>query len=270
MQRMIRHAIIVSGFALALAGCGGGDQPANDAAAAANNQPAAAQAAVQPVANNGTPQAPVNGGPGNGGPQGMRPGVMGQVTAINGSTLTVQDARQGTTTSVTLSDSTQVYKQGTIELAAIPTGETIMARGTQDGDAFTADQIRVGAGGGPGAGGPPTGGDPGQDQQPPQGNSVQPPQGAPGNGAAGGPGAGGPGGMLFGTVTAVASDALTVQAQDGTTVQVKLATNGAVTQQVQGAASDITTGVQIMAVGDTTDSGITATMIQVMPAVAQQ
>jgi hypothetical protein len=219
---------------------------------------------------------------------------MGQVVSIDGTTLVVKgQGEQGTDITVTLNENTKYTKQATLDIASVPTGETVTAMGTQDGDVFTATQVRVGAvtemvgpNGTPQAGTP--GGDqqgqgaPGGDQQgqgapsdagQQGGNGGTPPAGGQpdsGQQGQGGPGGGNRGQRLSGTVESVADGVLTVKTSDGTTVQVHLAENGQVTQQVDATQADITVGAQVMVVGEQSDSAVTATQVSIMPAATQQ
>jgi hypothetical protein len=220
---------------------------------------------------------------------------MGQVVSIDGTTMVVKgQGDQGTDITVTLNESTKITKQSTMDIASVPTGETVTAMGVQEGDVFTATQVRVGAtadtGAGPNgtpqadgtpqAGGPggdqqgapngtPQAGGPGGDQQGQQGGT--PPSGGQGDAAQqGGQGQRGGGQRISGTVEAVADGVLSIKTSDGATVQVHLAENGQVTQQVAGTQADITVGAQVMVVGAQTDSAVTATQVNVMPATAKQ
>jgi hypothetical protein len=203
---------------------------------------------------------------------------MGQVVSIDGTTMVVKgQGGQGADITVTLNDSTKITKQATVDIASVPTGETVTAMGVQEGDVFTATQVRVGATANAGAGpnGTPQAGGPGGDQQGQQGGT--PPSGGQGDaaqqggqGGQGGQGQIGGGQRISGTVESVADGVLTVKIADGTSIQVHLAENGQVTQQVAGTQADITVGAQVMVVGAQTDSAVTATQVNVMPAAAKQ
>ncbi len=194
---------------------------------------------------------------------------MGQVVSIDGTTMVVKgQGDQGADITVTLNDSTKISKQTTVDIASVPVGESVTAMGVQEGNVFTATQIRIGAttdAGGPGgrgAGGTPQAGGPGADQQ----GGTPPAGGADQQGQAGG----NRGQRLSGTVEALADGTLTVKTTDGTSILVRLAENGQVTQQVDGTQADITVGAQVMVVGAQTDSAVTATQISVMPATTKQ
>jgi len=295
MKRLIGKMIVISGVVVALAGCGSSassgptqSNPAPTTAAAtttwttapgdAASQPAPADATGQPAPDS-SQQAP--GGSGK--------GVMGQVVSIEGTTMVLKgQGDQGTEINVTLNDSTKYTKQATMDIASVPAGETVTAMGIQEGTVFTATQVRVGAtadagagpNGTPQAGGPggdqqgapngtPQAGGPGGDQQGQQGGT--PPSGGQGDAAQpGGQGQRGGGQRISGTVESVADGVLTVKIADGTSVQIHLAENGQVTQQVAGTQADVTVGAQVVVVGAQTDSAVTATQVNVMPAAAKQ
>ncbi len=277
MKRLIGKMIVTSGIVVALAGCGSsassGPTQSNSAPAAAAatttwttapdsaGQGAPADASSQPAPAD-SQQSPGGGGQGG-------PGVMGQVASIDGTTMVVKgQGGQGADITVTLNDSTKISKQATVDIASVPVGESVTAMGVQEGNVFTATQIRIGAttdAGGPGgrgAGGTPQAGGPGADQQ----GGTPPAGGADQQGQAGG----NRGQRLSGTVEAMADGTLTVKTADGTSILVRLAENGQVTQQVDGTQADITVGAQVMVVGAQTDSAVTATQISVMPATTKQ
>jgi preprotein translocase subunit YajC len=174
--------------------------------------------------------------------------MMGKVTAVNGSTLTIEESQQQNTLTVALTVTTQVFKQSPLEFASIPVGETVNLNGTQATDVFTAQQIRVGADSGFGgsgqnntqgqAGALPTGGPQGDPGQPlGQGHNGAPPSN--GNTQASDL----MGQRLCGTVENVSSDTLTVKTTDGTSLKVKLASGSQVTQQVTAATADLTSDI---------------------------
>lgn len=104
--------------------------------------------------NGGTGSAggqPWQGGQGPSG-QARRPGVFGTVTAIDGSTITVQsrgvgqNAAQATpaTYTVDASNAAITKNNATASLSDIAVGDTIMAQGTVSGTSVTATTIRDG------------------------------------------------------------------------------------------------------------------------------
>lgn len=277
MKRLIGKMIVTSGIVVALAGCG---SSASSGPTQSNSAPAAAAATTTwttapdsagqgaPADASGQP-APADSQQASGGGGQGGPGVMGQVVSIDGTTMVVKgQGDQGADITVTLNDSTKISKQTTVDIASVPVGESVTAMGVQEGNVFTATQIRIGAttdAGGPGgrgAGGTPQAGGPGADQQ----GGTPPAGGADQQGQAGG----NRGQRLSGTVEALADGTLTVKTTDGTSILVRLAENGQVTQQVDGTQADITVGAQVMVVGAQTDSAVTATQISVMPATTKQ
>ncbi|MCL5997478.1 MAG: hypothetical protein M1546_15685 [Chloroflexi bacterium] len=240
MKHTIGKMIIVAGIAFALVGCGAGGS----------------SGATQPDAAG----APPDSTPGRGGQNQMSPGVTGKVISVDGSKITVEDQRQQSTITVALTDSTQVFKQMTIDLANVPAGESISAVGNQEGDVFTATQVQIGTAGGPSGNNP---GERGQQGGNAANGGQAPPEGTaqPGRGL---------GGRLFGTVEQVSGDTMTVKTTDGSTVQVRLATDGKVVQQVAGTSADITAGVQVSVMGEQNDTTMTAARITIVPATSQQ
>jgi hypothetical protein len=275
MKSRISRAVAAAIILILVAGCGtSATTGATQSNGAANGANTAATANPAPANNGQSNPAPANNGQGR-----VGPGVSGQVTAINGNTLTVQDQRQQSAITVNLTDSTQVFKQATIDIAKVPVGETISAFGSQDGDVFTATQVRIGAAGsglgGRGQGGP-NGGQGGG--QPPADGTAQPgggPNGGqpPADGTAQ-PGRGFGGGGVFGTVESVSGDTITVKTANGETVKVRLAQDGRITQQVAGTRADITVGVQVSVIGDATGeqngTTVTATQVNIVPLAQQQ
>ena len=87
----------------------------------ARNSAAAAPPGTASVANG---QAPV------------APGAMGTVLAVDGSTITIQDSRQQSNTTVTLTDNTQIFKQATIAMTDVAVGESLTALGSLNGRQF--------------------------------------------------------------------------------------------------------------------------------------
>lgn len=256
------RTIVMAGVASVLLAACGSQQAAQPAQ---SDQSAPAAQAAQPAAPATGDQAAQN-------PQGGQRGpmLMGQVTAVNGSTLTVQNQMQQTATNVAVTADTQIFKQATINLADAPTGEQISAFGTQQGDVFVASQIRIGVSGGfGGPGGAPPSSD--QNGQPPQGNPPQgnPPDGNPPQGAPqGGPNGNG-GTRISGTIEQVSANALTIKQADGATVQVQLANDGRMVQQVAATTADITTGTSVMVQGEQNGDTVTATRIELVPQMAQ-
>jgi hypothetical protein len=228
--RVLRNLLLAAGIAAALAGCG------QDAA---------------------TEQA----GPPAGGPGGARPGATGQVVSVDGSRLVLKDQRQGADITITLNESTQVFKQATVTLDQLAAGETIIATGALEGDVFVASSVRVGQAGGFPGGGPGRNG-----QAPPGDGTARPPAGGtpqpPRDGAAQ-PGRG-PGERLTGTLEKVAGDTLTVKTADGATVQARLAADARIMKSVAGALSDLAAGAQVMVTGEQNGDALVAARVEIM------
>lgn len=278
MKRTLSSIILASSLALGVSAYGATSLTKIANANAAPVTTISQQATTTQDTTNSPLPPPVRGG---------RPGAFGKVTAVNGTTLTVEDPRQQSTTTVTLTASTTISKEATLALGDVAVGETINAFGVQASDVFTATQVRVGQGGefgGHGHGGPPpAAAAQGQSSQG-AGQQAQGPQGAgpQGQGPQGvGPQGVGPrgkgsrpdhagGARLVGTVEQVTSTTLTVKTTAGATVTLKLATSGRVVKQMAGTSADITVGSYIMARGTQNDSAITATNIMLLPAPPQQ
>lgn len=97
-------------------------------------------------------EPPEGGGPGGFG--GAR--TIGQVTAVDGSTLTVETA-DGETVTVTVGSDTEVTVTVEASRADLEVGDDVQVTATVDGDAIVAESVRIGAVGfgGFGAGGAP-------------------------------------------------------------------------------------------------------------------
>ena len=89
----------------------------------------------RPPGANGTPGAMPGGAGFN--------GVRGAVTAVNGTTITVQNS-DGSTTTVELGATTQILRRQAITLAEVQAGDTVRATGSQAGDIFEATALQVG------------------------------------------------------------------------------------------------------------------------------
>ncbi|MGB7957550.1 MAG: DUF5666 domain-containing protein [Minisyncoccia bacterium] len=87
---------------------------------------------------------------GQGGQRQSPPGVFGQVTAINGTTITITDSRNNTTYTIDASSAAVTKNGAASSIASIAVGDTIMVQGTTSGDSVTATSIMDGFGGGHG------------------------------------------------------------------------------------------------------------------------
>ena len=206
---------------------------------------AVAQSTSQPAnsPSNGTPRAR----------NGVGPNVVGRVQAVNGSTITIQSLRGGSSATpqpaqtVQLTSSTTIHKQVDGPIGDVKVGMAVVAVGQQNGTVLQARQIQLlpdltptAQGGGAGGGG--TGG-------------------AGRTGGNGTPGANGAS-AVRGTVSAVSGDTITVQAANGgATSQIQLASGGRLIEQVDGTPADITPGVTLTAVGQQQGTTLVATSI---------
>src|SRR6185369_6859428 len=100
---------------------------------------------------NGTPGTGNGGGNRGGGFQGGQ-GVAGQVTAINGNTITLT-MRDGTTATVQVTDQTHIRKQDDGTISDIHVKDQLVATGPRNGDSIQADMIQLGGFGNFGRGG---------------------------------------------------------------------------------------------------------------------
>ncbi|MGD8195458.1 hypothetical protein ACEXQB_013285 [Herbiconiux sp. P18] len=223
--------------------------------------------------------APATAAPDAGGQQGSQGGggVSGEIAAISGSTLQVQD--DSSQTAVTYGDSTTITRTVTATTADITVGSCVTAVIGSPGDTSTTDAATAAAGtvtvtaavdgacdagfgfgGGGGAGGslpegmtPPTG--------MPDDASGSLPDGVAPTGAPEG-GMGSFGGFTSGLVTAVSGDTITVDATsaDGSTESSEITLDGStvVTKTETADASALTVGACVTAMGDSDDSGTMA------------
>lgn len=84
---------------------------------------------------------------GQGGQRQSPPGVFGQVTAINGTTITITDSRNNTTYTIDASSAAVTKNGAASSIASIAVGDTIMVRGTTNGDSVMAASVSDGFGG---------------------------------------------------------------------------------------------------------------------------
>jgi hypothetical protein len=213
----------------------------------------------QAAATTGNGSTPNSGTGGNGGFRGRVPGTAGEITAIDGTTLTVKD-RQNQSVKVTTSDSTRITIEKTVTVSAIATGDRISVTGTQSGTTVAASRISImdrqarvpGTGSGGGGLGPP-GGFNGRGGPPSTGANGNP------NGRVNGRA---PGGFAFGTVTKVDGGTITISSFDGSTTTVTTTPSTTVLKSVQGSFSDLKLGQKVRAIGTTgSDGSVAATSI---------
>ena len=82
-----------------------------------------------------------------GGSRGQFSGVFGQVTAINGTSITITDSRNSTTYIVDVSNATVTKNGAASSVSNIAVGDTIVVQGATSGDSVTATSIMDGFGG---------------------------------------------------------------------------------------------------------------------------
>lgn len=175
----------------------------------------------------------------------QKPAAVGQVTAINGSTITLTDKMSNTTYTVDAS-SAKLYThsapsaagqkptQTAISVADVKVGDTLMVQGTVNGSTITATTINDGL-----------------------------PMGGRGWGGHGRPG-------VRGTVTAVNGSTLTVKGQDGTTYTVDASSAKASKMQTI-SVSDISVGDSVNVNGTVSGTSVTAKQVMDgMPTPPQQ
>lgn len=183
-----------------------------------------------------TSSAPFGQGMRGMGMKGERPAVVGKVTAISGSTITVADQRPGETASTQYTvdaSNAKVLKGGMgtgpteSSVSAIVVGDIVAVRGTISGTSVTATEIM---------------------------NGVMPHRG-PGRGHG-----------TRGTVTAVNGSTITITGDNGTSYTVNAA-SAHVSKITTISASDIAVGDKLDVMGDVSGSTITAK--QIVDSIAQ-
>lgn len=213
-------------------------------------------------------------------------GVSGEIAALSGSTLQVQDTDSQTAVSYT--DSTTITQSVAAALADVTSGVCVTSisgdfgGGSGSGDSSSSDSTdaastaastvlistavdgacSIGFGGGAG-GGMPGGGTPPTDL--PDGGAIPTdapdgvmPTGAPGDGA----GAGGFGGFASGLVTAVSGSTITVQTTDAdganATSDITVDDSTTYTKTVSADSSALVVGACVTVMGESDDSGAVA------------
>lgn len=213
------------------------------------------------------------GGPMNGELPGGR-GTSGTITAVDGSTVTVESSDEsGTTYTVETSDDTTITEQVEGSLDDLAVGDNVSVMGeTADDGSITArsitdggDEAVAGFGGGPGGGGqmgtPPEGVE-GEMPEMPEGTDGEMPEPPEGMDGEGGMPMGGMGGLTLGTVTSVTDDTIVIETDDGE-VMVTVTDDTTVTVVQTLTVDDLEAGDTVRVSGETADTTITATRIQV-------
>jgi hypothetical protein len=233
-------------------------------AGSGGSTPAAASTGNGQTSNGGA--GGYGGQSGSGGFQGRFPGTSGQITAIDGTTLTVKD-RRNQSVKVTTSDSTRVTIEKTVTVSDIASGDRISVTGTKSGTTVAASRIAItdlqlpAPGSGSQSGTTPGSGPNGSQ------NGFGPPGGFNGRGGPPATDANGnpinranrrPGGFTFGTVTKVDGGTITISGFDGSTTTVTTTSSTTVTKSVQGSFSDLKVGQTVRATGATGSDGTVA------------
>ena len=252
MKRVITTTIAAGSLAMALAAAAV-TQPGLAAAASSSSTVSNVSAVASPTAQAGVAQSGTAAQAASAGQR--KPGVSGQVTAVSGNTLTVQDQRQQTAVSVTMTDTTQVFKQSTVDSSSLKTGVTISASGSTQNGVFTATKVQLGVTSSP-------------SERSSAPSTTAPSTTTPSTTTA--PSGKKAGNRVSGTVTQVSGSTITVQAADGTTTQVQLGTSATITERVAATKADITTGTRISVRGTMASNVVTATSIDILPATAAQ
>ncbi len=201
----------------------------------------------------GAPQQPgQNPGGGQPGPFGG-PGVSGTVKNVSGSTIQLS-AQDGSTVTVKTDSNTMFQKTVTGTLADIQVGARITVVGEQSSGTTTARTIQVMSAGGNPPGTPPAG-----SGQPAPGGTPPAPGGAPPS-----QGGGQPGGMpgLGGTVKSVSGNTIQLTGFDGSTTTVKVDDKTTIQKTASATLADIQANTQITVVGDSSGGTIAARMIR--------
>ena len=230
----------LGGAAAALALVGGGIGVAAMSGATDANRPTVAAAAAAQAEDDGS--APATCEPGGG----MRRGAGGTISAIDGSTLTLE-GREGEAVTVTTTDETTVRDAAEGAVPDIAEGDHVVVMGAEADGAVTA--VRVVDLGEL---------DPEADRPegapaPPEGEAPTPPEGAPDGGR--------PGRPTAGTVASVDGATFTVTTAEDETVTVTTTDETEVTVVTEIAVSDLAVGDEIRVGGEVTDGTVAADRI---------
>ncbi|MFC4858132.1 DUF5666 domain-containing protein [Actinophytocola glycyrrhizae] len=228
-----------------------------------------------------TEQGAAGQGNGRGGPGGGAgfPGATGEIAAISGTTMQVQNAQSGQV-SVTYTDTTTFTQQVAATLAELKVGDCVRVTsedsGDDSGDSVTAATVSIsesvdgscGIQGGGGRGMPGGGMAPPSGERPsrPSGERPSRPSGAP---SAPGGGDRGQFGGASGTVTAVTADGFTVEStvpgsEDTRMATVTVSAGTTWTTNADATAAALEVGRCVTATGESDDTGaVTATNINI-------
>ncbi len=203
-----------------------------------------------PTASNASAGSAQTGG--GGGFQNNGRAVMGQVTAVNGNSLSVQ-LNDGSVKTVDAAKDAEVVRTIYATLADVKTGARVLASGSADADGtLTARSVRI------------------EDVMlPPRTSGGAPPSGLAANGSAPQNGgrfrSGGP--AVSGDVTAVSGTTIRVKAADGSARQIAVNDQTTYAKTESGSLGDIKVGAYVLATGTPGNDGtFTADRIQIQPA----
>jgi two-component system sensor histidine kinase MprB len=201
-------------------------------------------------------------------------GAFGEVTAIDGSTLTVESGDpSGSTTTLSVEASAETVITESVDgtVADLAAGDSVVVVGEETETGVAATSLVEGGGAGLGFGGGPPGGggtppdgdlpedfEPPADAQPPASGEI--PDGAePGDRPGGAP----TGGFTAGEIVSIDDTGLTVETDEGEQVQVTVSSSTTVTVTVERTLADIAVGDTISASGETDGSVVTAETIRI-------
>lgn len=198
------------------------------------------------------------------------PGASGRITAIDGSTLTLQD-RQNRSVKVTTTGGTRVTLEKTVAVSDIAKGDRISVTGKRSGTTIAATRVAIAdlqatAPDGNGAQGGATPGYGPQGFGPNGFGGRQRGEGPPVTDANGNPTGVAPdvtngrtrGDFAFGTVTSIVGDKITISGFDGSSITVTTTSSTTVTKNVPGSFSDLEVGQNVRAIGTTGSDGTVA------------
>jgi len=245
-QFLISSSVLLAG-ALGACGLPGGTN-------GQQNQDAAQQFLTE--RNGGTPVAIGAGGP--------NAPVVGSIESVDGSKLSVKRQMEGTTTTVQLAAGAKIHKYVDAQLSEIKAGDTLTAFGTQQGDVFQADLLRLGGDGevfsapvifnsssSQGTGGPTASG------QTANGGGDKVVIGGPGGGSAM---------PVIGTLETIDGQRIVLKDKDGASTTVQLADGAKIQKQAEASPAALTAGTFIFATGTQDGDIYQATQIQILPA----
>lgn len=199
-------------------------------------------------------------------------GAFGEVTAIDGSTLTVESGDpSGSTTTLSVDASADTVITESVEgtVADLAVGDSVIVVGEETETGVAATSLVEGGGAGFGFGG----GAPGAGRTPPEGEipegfdppaDAQPPGEVPEGAEPGDRPEGAPrGGFTAGDIVSIHDTGLTVETAEGEQVQVTVSASTTVTVSVERTLADIAVGDTISASGETDGTEVTAETIQI-------